>query len=275
MNGTLKAFEYKISLGQNFILDQGLQSQLVELTRIRPGDTVLEIGSGRGDMTEALAERCKRLVSVEIDSRLEPVLRDRFSAHPHVEIVIGDIMKLDLQGLIGARTPFHAAGNLPYYLTTPILMKFLRTGLPVMSLNVMVQKEAALRVRALPGTPEYGPLAVLAAYRGTVDAEKLVPARCFTPPPKVDSIFLAMPFHAHPPVSVNNEKVFFQLVDNAFLMRRKTLANNLMSAYAISRDRATILLHSAGLDEKVRGEKLSLADFASLSNQISEYLIQS
>lgn len=270
MNQSPMAFEYKISLGQNFILDRELQRKLVGFTCIGPEDTVLEVGSGRGDMTEALAEKCARLVSVEIDSRLEPVLLDRFAGKNSVEIVIGDIMKLDISKLMCGQEPFHVVGNLPYYLTTPILMLLLRSGLPIRSLNVMVQKEAAQRVTASAGTPEYGPLAIMAAYRGTVCEAMSVPARCFTPPPKVDSVFLTMAFHAAPPCVIKDENLFFRLVDSAFLMRRKTLANNLMRAFSLSRKQATDALFEAGLGEMVRGEELNLNDFAILSGVLGK-----
>lgn len=269
MSGDFKAFEYKISLGQNFILDDLLQQRLVDLIRMRPEDAVLEIGSGRGDMTAALAEKCASLVTVEIDSRLEPVLRDRFSATSNVHVIIGDIMSLDLSGLMGEYQSFHVAGNLPYYLTTPILTHLLRSGLPIKSLNVMVQKEAAQRVIAPPGTPEYGPLAILTAYRGHVRETMAVPARCFTPPPKVDSVFLTIPFHATPPFAVDSESTFYRLVDSAFGMRRKTLVNNLMKAFHLTRESAASFLTNMGLNEKIRGEQLGLREFACLSNQLN------
>lgn len=266
------SFQYKLSLGQNFLFDQDLLGRLVDQTGVGGEDTVLEIGAGRGDLTQALADRCKQVMAIEIDERLAPVLADRFARQGHVRLVMGDVMSLDLKELMGESDSFHVVANLPYYLTTPILTLLLNAPLPIKSINVMVQEEAALRVLAQPGTPEYGPLAVLAAYKGSPRMTVRVPARMFTPPPKVDSVFLTIPFHDAPQVHLVDEALFHQLVHAAFQMRRKTLVNNLVHAFPLSREQAQMLLESAGLPDRIRGERLSLEQFALLSRELHEVL---
>lgn len=264
----LLAFEYKISLGQNFIFDPKLLDGLVALAGIQPGDHVLEIGAGRGDLTLALARAGARIITYEIDSRLEPVLQDRLREIPHITLLMEDAMQADLASVMGEEA-FHVVANLPYYLTSPLLTKLLRLNAPVISINVMVQKEAAQRVVARPGTAEYGPLAVWAQYKTEPRCARQVPAGAFTPPPKVDSVFLTMPFRKKPPAAVADEAVFAQVVQAAFALRRKTLVNNLMNGFHLSREAAQLLVETAGLPEKVRGESLNLEQFAALSNLIT------
>ncbi|NLX82343.1 MAG: ribosomal RNA small subunit methyltransferase A [Clostridiales bacterium] len=274
MKPSIPAFQYKISLGQNFLFDQDLLNRLVDQTQVGEADIVLEIGAGRGDLTQVLAERCKQVVAVEIDERLEPVLKERFESAPNALIVMGDIMGLDISQQMGEYEGFHVIANLPYYLTTPILTMLFHLNLPIKSVNVMVQQEAAQRVLAQPGTPEYGPLAVLAAFRGSPKSTVVVPAHMFTPPPKVDSVFLVVPFYEKPPVQVDNEDLFFKVIRAAFFMRRKTLANNLVSAFGMPREEATRLILACGLNERVRGERLTILDFARLSNETNRVIMK-
>lgn len=272
MSHQAPSFQYKISLGQNFLFDQDLLHRLVDQTGLGEEDLVLEIGAGRGDLTAVLAQRARQVVTIEIDERLKVVLQDRFANHDKVRLVMGDVMQTDLQELMAGLGPFHVVANLPYYLTSPILSLLLHAPLPILSINVMVQEEAAQRVLAQPGTPEYGPLTVLAAYRGMPRATVRVPARMFTPPPKVDSVFLVIPFHDAPKVSLADEALFHRLVTAAFQMRRKTLVNNLVHAFPLDREQAQELLVLSGLNERIRGERLSLAEFAALSNQLHQML---
>lgn len=269
MTGGLAQFEYKISLGQNFLFDEALLGRLADAAGVGPDDRVLEIGAGRGDLTLALARRAGEVCAVEIDGRLIPVLQERFQGMPRVRIVHGDIMALDLAQLMGAHQPFHVAANLPYYLTTPILTRLMKADLPVQSVSVMVQQEAAQRILAAPGSAEYGPLAVLAAYRGQARAALTVPARMFTPPPKVDSVFVTLPYRRGEAPRPHDEPLFFRLVCAAFAMRRKTLVNNLMPAFSLSREAAAALLQKTGLPENIRGEALGCADFIALSNTLA------
>jgi len=275
MNQQLPSFQYKISLGQNFLFDEELLNRLVDQTGVGPQDVVLEIGAGRGDLTAVLATLCRQVITIEVDERLEPVLQDRFSQTDNIRLVMGDVMQLDLGEIMRDCGPFHVVANLPYYLTSPILSLLLHAPLPIQSVNVMVQEEAAARILARPGTPEYGPLTVLAAYRGSPRATVRVPARMFTPPPKVDSVFLTIPFHKTPPVHLQDEALFHQLVQAAFQMRRKTLVNNLVHAFPINREQAQELLIQAGLPVQIRGERLSLQEFASLSNELADLLRKS
>ena len=259
-------FEYKISLGQNFLFDEALIARLLDETDIETEDTVLEIGAGRGDLTLALAKRCKHVVTVEIDERLAPVLKEQFQERDNITLVMGDVMTLDLKALMAPYGAFHVAANLPYYLTTPILTLLFKLPLPILSANVMVQQEAAARVMAMPGTREYGPLALLARYRGEPKDAVTVPARVFTPPPKVDSVFMVMPFFKSPPLAIQDDEFFFRLIYAAFAMRRKTLVNNLMPFFAIGRTQAQEILMKAGIPINARGEAVTLAQFSALSD---------
>ncbi len=270
MSHPLPEFQYKISLGQNFIFDEVLLNQLVEETPIRGDDIVLEIGAGRGDLTLSLSKKAKQVVTVEIDERLEKVLIDRFVGFENIRLVMGDIMKMDLTELMAGDFDYHVVANLPYYLTTPILSRLFRETKHLKSVNVMVQKEAALRVLAAPGTPEYGPLAVMAALRGTPREAVFVPASCFTPPPKVDSVFMVIPLHENLAVDAKDFPLFEQVVEAAFLMRRKTLVNNLMRAFSLTREAALTCLLAIGLEEKTRGETLNLQQFLSLFQEIKK-----
>lgn len=264
MSIPLKNFQYKISLGQNFIFDEHLLAALVKQPPLESGDTVLEIGAGRGDLTLMLAKKVRQVITIEIDDRLEKVLQDRFTNLDNIRLVMGDVMKIDLTALMEPCGAFHVVANLPYYLTTPILSLLFRLSLPILSVSVMVQKEAAQRVLAKPGTPEYGPLAVMAALRGTPYETIHVPAACFTPPPKVDSVFLVMPFAENPLLKAGEFAMFERVVDSAFSMRRKTLLNNLMKTFSVSRQQASHCLSALGIDEKARGETLDLNQFIAL-----------
>ena len=272
LSGLPPRFEYKISLGQNFLFDEGLLNRLVEASRVREGDRVLEIGAGRGDLTLALASRGALVTAVEIDERLIPVLNERLRDMSNVDIVAGDIMALDMKALMGHGEPCQVVANLPYYLTTPILLRLLKGNLPIESLNVMVQREAAERLLAGPGSRDYGPLAVLAAYRGKPDIAFEVPAHYFTPPPKVDSVFIAMPFYEIKPNIPHDEGLFFRVVQSAFAMRRKTLANNLAAAFSLSRTLAVEYLDRAGLPESIRGERTTLEEYVALADILAETL---
>jgi len=272
LSGFPPKFDYKISLGHNFLFDEEVLRQLVAASGTKKGDRVLEIGAGRGDLTLALLAQGAVVTAVEIDQRLIPVLHERLGDAPDVRIVHGDIMALELEELMGRTLPFHVVANLPYYLTTPILTRLLKADFRILSVNVMVQEEAAARLMAPPGSREYGPLAVLAAYRGRPVAALRVPARLFTPPPKVDSVFVTLPFFKARPRIPKDEGLFFRLVQAGFALRRKTLVNNLVPAFALSRQQAVQLVTSAGLSENIRGERLTLADYITLADVLSEAL---
>lgn len=258
---------YKKGLGQNFIYDEGLLKELVRASGVQKEDCVLEIGPGSGTMTAILASVCQKVLALEIDERLLPILHEKLAAHGNVQVVQGDVLQenlVDLTRPLG--DSFFVVANIPYYITTPLLTLLLTGGLPIKSLSVMVQKEVADKMLAQPGTEEYGMLSVRCQYFGLPSIAMQVPAACFTPPPKVDSAFVVMPIRKTPPVKVLDETVFFKVANAAFAMRRKTMANNLQSTFSISRQDAEELLRKSGIDGMVRGEKLSLEDFAALAN---------
>ena len=265
-------FHHKHSLGQNFIEDEALLGQLADLSLVTPEDNVLEIGPGFGALTRPLAARCKRIVSLEIDDTLLPILWVTLEKCPNAEVVHGDVMKTDLAALVRERLgdgPLRVAANLPYYITTDVLTKLLAELPLARSIAVMVQKEVGDKLLSQPGEDGYGPLAILCQYTCRVRRALDVPAACFTPPPKVDSSFMVLERRETPPCAVADEALFMKLIRGAFLMRRKTLVNNLMAAFALGREEASACLERAGLPAQVRAEALSIAELARLSNEIS------
>lgn len=259
----------KISLGQNFLRDADLLDELVLLSGIGAQDTVFEIGAGLGDLTLALARRCHRVLAMEIDPRLIMPLRERLGGQSNVEVVQGDVMQADLPALLAPLGPLHVVANLPYYLTTPILTRLLQLPVPIQSISVTIQQEAAQRLLAQPSTPSYGALALLAQYRSRVQIKKELPRRYFTPPPKVDSVFVTLTMLLKPPVTPRDPGLMFRLIDAGFAMRRKTLVNNLMAAQGLSREAALGALSGCGLDSNIRGEALTLQDYACLADVLS------
>lgn len=259
-------FHHKHSLGQNFLEDEALVTALVDAARVGAEDHILEVGPGAGIMTNIMAQRCKSVTAVELDDTLLPFLRIKLEKYDNVRIVQGDIMRVNLPEIMADKGAFHVVANIPYYLTTDLMHMLLTSKLPIKSINVMVQKEAAQRLVGAPSTPEYGPLAVRAQYHTQPEIARIVPAACFTPPPKVDSAFVCMPWRQEPAVKVKDEQLFFRVVNAAFAMRRKTLTNNLMNAFCMEREAAAQWIARAGLDAGVRGEALGLQAFADLAN---------
>lgn len=265
-NAKTQEFHHKRSLGQNFITDESLFEQLVALSGVGPQDAVLEIGAGAGGMTKALSRACRQVMSIEVDGTLLPILRVALEKCNNVELVHGDVMRLNLPQLTEKLGPFHVVANIPYYLTTDLMNLLLTSRMPICSINVMVQAEAAERIAARPGERGYGMLAVRAAYAYSPEIALDVPACFFTPPPKVDSAFVTMRRREQPRVSVADETLFFKVAAAAFAMRRKTMVNNLIAAFRISRETANAWLSECGIAQSARGETLSLQDFAALSN---------
>lgn len=259
-------FHHKHSLGQNFLTDAQLLGALVDETGVGSQDAVLEVGPGAGDMTRILAARCKHVTSVELDRDLLPILRVALEKYDNFELVQGDILRVNLPEIMAAYTQWHVVANIPYYLTTELLNLLLSGRLPLRSVNVMIQKEAAQRLLAQPSTPEYGPLSIRAQYYTAPRIARIVEAACFTPPPKVDSAFVCMPWREQPAVQVQDEARFFRIVNAAFALRRKTLCNNLTSAFQLNREQAQAWIARAGLPENIRGEALSMQQFADLAN---------
>lgn len=264
-------FHHKRSLGQNFIEDEGLLEQLAECALVTKEDCVLEIGPGFGALTKPLADRCKRILSLEIDKTLLPILNVALEHHQNAEVVCGDVMKTDLAQLVDehfGECSLRVAANLPYYITTDVLNKLLNELPQAKSIAVMIQKEVGDKLLSQPGDEGYGPLAILCQYLCQVDRALDVPAECFNPPPKVDSSFMVLIRRDCPLYPVSNEKVFYKLIKAAFLMRRKTLVNNLMSSFSLTREDAIHCLERVGLNQQVRAEAVSIEQFARIADAL-------
>ena len=264
------AFHPKHALGQNFITDEALLAHLVDLSNVGEEDAVLEIGAGAGGMTKELARRCRRVTAIEVDGTLLPILRVALEKYPNVQLVHGDVLRLNLPEMTAPLGDFHIVANIPYYLTTDLMNLLLSSSMPILSISLMVQKEAALRMTARPGEEGYGLLAVKTQYQYDPVIALDVPACLFTPPPKVDSAFVVMPRRSSPPVYAKDETIFFKVAAAAFAMRRKTMENNLIASFHLSRAQAKALLAQCGIPDGARGETLSMADFAALANTMVE-----
>lgn len=266
-------FTFKKGLGQNFLTSQSIIDTIAKAA-CPDGENVIEIGPGFGVLTDALCRRAKKVVSVEIDERLLPVLQYTLAEHDNVKIINEDVMKADLAKLIAdnfADEPVSAAANLPYYITTPVIAKLLESRLPFRHIVVMVQKEVAQRLSAAPGSKDYGAVSVMCQYYSRPQIIAKVPAGLFVPPPKVDSAVLSMTPFSQPPVAVRSEKLFFRTVKAAFSQRRKTLANCISSGFAISKADASAILENAGIVPSRRGETLSLEEFARIADSVLSF----
>lgn len=269
-----EGFSFKKSLGQNFIIDAGVCPKMAEsCTGEEIG--ILEIGPGAGVLTAELSKRAKKVVAVELDERLKPILEKTVGNYNNTEIVFGDAMKLDLKALIEEKffdcKQVNVCANLPYYITSPIIMMLLESRLPITSVTAMVQKEAAERLCAKVGSRDSG--AVTAAVSFYAEGEILfgVPRTSFLPPPNVDSVVIRLKIRENPPVNPKCEKFFFSVIKGAFSQRRKTLANALSSALGIEKEKIYTVLDRLNLDPAVRGEKLTLQNFSDISDLLYEY----
>lgn len=257
-------------LGQNFLSDETILNSIVEDAQIQSGDTVLEIGPGLGTLTRALAKKAGAVVAVELDRQLIPALREALAGCANTQIINADFMTIDtqqLQKMLGEG--FKVVANLPYYITTPILMRILESGLDYTSITVLVQREVALRMAAAPGTADYGALSIAVQYRTAPSLLTSVLAGAFTPPPKVESQVVRLDRLIEPPVKVLCEATFFKVARAAFAMRRKTMANNLMAAFGLAREAAQNALEACNIPQNARGEQLSMAQLGSLSDCIN------
>jgi 16S rRNA (adenine1518-N6/adenine1519-N6)-dimethyltransferase len=266
----------KKSLGQNFLTDLNVLDKIIRAAELTESSGVIEIGPGMGALTERLADHSKKVVAIEIDQRLIPVLKELFKNHPHVEIVQGDALTIDFSRLIhehlSGLSSLHLVANLPYYVTSPILIRVLELQLPLKNLVVMVQKEVADRLTAQPGTKDYGSLTVFVQYYAKASMVAKVPSHVFVPRPQVDSAVVKMTLHPKPIVDVSNESLFFQIVRAAFHQRRKTLLNALHSQVLAHMSKAEIetWIQKANIDPKRRGETLSLQEFAILTQVMDQ-----
>ena len=260
---------YKQSLGQNFIYDDELLAALTEAAGVTDSEDVLEIGPGCGSLTKHLCRAARKVLSVELDERLIPLLEAFLAGEKNWRVVQGDIMAVNLRETTAElQAPFAVVANIPYYITTPLIQRLLTSGLPVSRLALMVQKEVADKILSGPGEEGWGPLAVRCQYLCEPRRAMEVPAACFTPPPKVDSTFVVMPVRKEPAVRVKDEEMFFRVVNAAFALRRKTLLNGLCAAFRTERAEVAAWLEQAGIDPMIRGEKLTITQLAELSDAI-------
>ena len=262
-------FSLSKGFGQNFIINPGVCPRIAEASGIGPGWGALEIGPGIGVLTEQLAERADKVVSVEVDTRLQPLLAETMAGHPNFKLVLGDVLKVDLAALLKAEfpgMPVAVCANLPYYITSPILMRLLEERLPIRSITVMVQKEAAQRLCAAPGTRQAGAISYAVAYYAAPELLFTVQPGSFYPAPKVTSAVIRLTLHDTPPVQPANgdERGLFRLIRAAFSQRRKTAANAVAAGLGLPKSRVTAALQAAGLDARLRSEQLTLADYCAL-----------
>ena len=266
----LKSFNIHMSkrLGQNFLIDEGIVQGIVEAAEIKPGEKVLEIGPGIGTLTQGVAEAGAEVVAVELDKKLPAVLAETLAGYDNVKIVPGDILKVNIPEIMGEGS-FKVVANLPYYITTPIIMALLEQHLPITKLVTMVQKEVALRMVAQPGKKDYGALSVAVQYYTEPKIMLDVPPKSFLPAPEVDSVVIGCQGRSKAPVDVIDEKMFFRVVKAAFGQRRKTL-NNALKAMGVDKTIVQDVLAAAGIDGVRRGETLSLAEFAKIADAVSQ-----
>lgn len=266
-------FRMQKKYGQNFLIDTNILHKIVEAAQITKEDCVLEIGPGIGTMTQHLAEAAGRVIAVEIDKELIPILEETLAPYGNITLLHADILKVDLQKLSeeqGIDRPFKVVANLPYYITTPIIMELFESHVPLESITVMVQSEVADRMQVGPGTKEYGALSLAVQYFAKPEVMVRVPASCFMPRPNVDSTVIRLTRHDNPPVEVEDEAYLFAIVRASFNQRRKTLVNGLVNAgnLGVSKEQVEDVLGQMGLSKTVRGETFTLERFAELSNRL-------
>ncbi len=266
----LRAFDLHASrrLGQNFLISPGVVRAVVEAAEIGKDDRVLEIGPGIGTLTQGLLEAGAEVTAVELDKKMPAVLAETLRGYEHLNIVQGDILKTDIPALMGDK-PFKVAANLPYYITTPILLKLLEQKLPITRIVTMVQKEVAERMTASPGGKDYGALSVAVQYHTEPEIVLDVPPSCFFPAPEVDSAVVACTIRKTPAVTMEDEALFFRVVKAAFGQRRKTLSNAL-KPLGFPKEKIESALLGAKVDAARRGETLSLAEFATVANYLED-----
>ena len=266
-------FHTQKRFGQNFLIDPHVLSKIIEASGVTKEDFVLEIGPGIGTMTQYLCESAREVAAVEIDRNLEPVLAETLGEYDNVTVIWEDVLKLDLQELVSEKNagrPVKVVANLPYYITTPIIMGLFESGMPVERITVMVQKEVADRMQAKPGTKDYGALSLAVQYYSMPEIVANVPPNCFLPRPKVGSTVITLVRYKEPPVCVKDEALMFRIIRASFNQRRKTLANGLGNAPGIGLSKETVqeCIRELGVSPSVRGETLSLKQFAELSDII-------
>lgn len=268
-------FNFQKKFGQNFLIDTTVLDRIIDAAQITREDCVLEIGPGIGTMTQYLAERAGSVVAVEIDKNLIPILEETLAAYDNVTVINEDILKVDVAKLAEEKNggrPIKVVANLPYYITTPIIMGLFEKQVPLKSITIMVQKEVADRMQVGPGTKDYGALSLAVQYYAKPEIVANVPPNCFIPRPNVGSAVIRLTRYEQPPVSVRDEKRMFAIIRASFNQRRKTLVNGLGNApeLGVSKEQAAAALEKMQLSPTVRGEALTLAEFARLSDLLEE-----
>lgn len=266
-------FHFQKRFGQNFLIDTSVLDRIVSAAGIGKDDCVLEIGPGIGTMTQYLAESAREVIAVEIDKNLIPILEDTLSEYENVSVINDDILKVDINRIVRERNggkPVKVVANLPYYITTPIILGLFENHVPLDNITVMVQKEVADRMQVGPGTKDYGALSLAVQYYARPEIVANVPPNCFIPRPNVSSAVIRLTRYEEPPVRVNDEKRMFALIRASFNQRRKTLANSLSNApeLGLTRQRVTEILEKMQLSPTIRGEALTLEQFAELSDRL-------
>lgn len=260
------------SLGQNFLVDDNVIENIVESANITKEDLVIEIGPGLGTLTARLLEKAKKVIAIELDNRMINILNDRFSLYENFELINEDVLKVDLRKLISENKAqkVKVVANLPYYITTPIIMKLLEDKLEIESITVMVQKEVAKRLTAKPGDKLSGAITYSVNYYCEPKEVVIVPNSSFIPEPEVESEVIKLKLRKEPPVQIKNEEIFFKLIKASFMQRRKTLINGITNSGIMKKEEFKELLKKVGLNENVRGESLSMQDFANIANEMSK-----
>ena len=274
---TIKKYEFAFQkkFGQNFLIDDHVITKIINAAEITKDDLVLEIGPGIGTMTQYLAESARKVIAVEIDKNLIPILGETLAEYDNVTVINEDILKLDIDRLVEKENdgkPIKVVANLPYYITTPIIMGLFESHVPLQSITVMVQKEVADRMQVGPGSKDYGALSLAVQYYAKPYIAANVPPNCFIPRPGVGSAVIRLTRYEEPPVTVKDESLMFKLIRASFNQRRKTLQNGIANSPELPYSKAQVekALEKMGLAANVRGESLTLAEFAKLSDTISE-----
>ena len=270
-------FSFQKKFGQNFLINSAVLEEIIDAAGVTKDDFVIEIGPGIGTMTQYLCEAARQVIAVEIDTNLIPILQDTLSEYDNVQVLNQDILKVDINALANKYNngkPIKVVANLPYYITTPIIMGLFESHVPIDSITIMVQKEVADRMQEGPGSKEYGALSLAVQYYAKPEIVVEVPPSCFMPQPKVGSAVIRLTRHEKAPVDVDNEKLLFQIIRASFNQRRKTLANGLNNFPAINLTKEQIQesITELGVPVTVRGEALSLEQFAQLSNIIGRHM---
>ena len=259
--------------GQNFLIDENVVQEIVEKAEVNKEDLVIEIGPGLGNLTKYLLESAGKVICIELDTKVIKILNDRFSLFNNFELINNDVLKVDLNELIKSNSQFSkvkVVANLPYYITTPIIMKLLEEHLDLESITVMVQKEVALRLTEKPGQKETGAITYTINYYTNPTLEITVSKECFIPSPKVDSAVIKLEVLKTPKVQVENEELFFKIIKTAFLQKRKTLVNSLSNNGIASKEFLEKMLNELNIDLQIRAEKLTLDDFARITKYLNK-----